>query len=60
MKKKLSLIAIIFVVFGFGMVHSPSLFMERFSIILMGIGIIYLIYVLISTRPKDKESEDIS
>lgn len=53
MRRKLSVVAILLVVFGFGMVHSPSVLMERIAIVLMGVGIIYLIYMLIVTRPKD-------
>lgn len=60
MKKKLSVIAIVFVVFGFGMIHSPYVIMEKVSIILMGIGIIYLIYMLIDTRPKTNKDEKTS
>lgn len=56
MQRTLSVIAILLVVFGFGMIHSPSVIMERVAIVLMGIGIIYLVYMLIATRPK-KENE---
>lgn len=58
MKKILSVIAIVFVVFGFGMIHNPSVIMEKISIILMGIGIIYLIYILIDTRPKNEKKKN--
>ncbi len=53
MRRKLSVVAILLVVFGFGMIHSPSVMMERIAIVLMGIGIVYLVYLLIVTRPKD-------
>ncbi|HLW07442.1 MAG TPA: hypothetical protein VKY45_07750 [Marinilabiliaceae bacterium] len=53
MRRKLSVVAILLVVFGFGMIHSPSVMMERIAIVLMGIGIVYLVYMLIVTRPKD-------
>ncbi len=53
MRRKLSVVAILLVVFGFGMIHSPSVLMERIAIVLMGIGIVYLVYLLIVTRPKD-------
>lgn len=53
MRRKLSVVAILLVVFGFGMIHSPSVIMERIAIVMMGIGLIYLIYMLIVTRPKN-------
>ena len=53
MRRKLSVVAILFVIFGFGMIHSPSVIMEHIAIVLMGIGLIYLIYMLIVTRPKN-------
>ena len=53
MRRKLSVVAILLVVFGFGMIHSPSVIMERIAIVLMGVGIIYLVYMLIVTRPKN-------
>ncbi|MGQ1947224.1 hypothetical protein ACT3CD_09025 [Geofilum sp. OHC36d9] len=55
MRKKLSIIAILMITIGFGMVHNPSIVIERASIIMMGIGIAYLIYLLVVSRPKNNE-----
>ena len=52
MRKSLAIIAVFAIIAGFGMVHSPSILMERISIGLMGFGTGYLIYLLIITRPK--------
>ena len=59
MRKKLSIIAILMITIGFGMIHNPSIAIERTSIIMMGIGIAYLIYLLVVSRPKrDKKNQD--
>jgi hypothetical protein len=55
MRKKLSIIAILMITIGFGMIHNPSIAIERASIIMMGIGIAYLIYLLVVSRPKNNE-----
>jgi len=52
MRKSLAIAAVLAIIAGFGMVHNPSIFVERISIGLMGFGTSYLIYLLIVTRPK--------
>lgn len=54
MRKYLAITSVFCIIAGFGMVHSPSVLMERISIGLMGFGCGYLIYLLIVTRPKKK------
>lgn len=58
MRKFLSVAAVLAIVAGFAMVHSPSLIVERISVGLMGFGTGYLIYLLIVTRPKRGESKE--
>jgi len=58
MKTKLGIIAVLFVVTGFGMIHGGSILMERIAIGLMGIGIIYLLYLLLTTSGDKKENEE--
>jgi hypothetical protein len=52
MKTKLGIVAVLLVVIGFGMVHGGSQTMERIAIGLMGIGIVYLLYLLLSKGKK--------
>jgi|JTFO01.1.fsa_nt_gb hypothetical protein len=59
MRKKLSIIAILMITIGFGMIHNPSIVIERTSIIMMGTGIAYLIYLLVVSWPKkDEENQN--
>ncbi|MGQ1889382.1 hypothetical protein ACT29H_02970 [Thermophagus sp. OGC60D27] len=58
MKTKLGIIAVLFVVAGFGMIHGGSIVMERIAIGLMGTGIIYLLYLLLTTSKDEKEKEE--
>ncbi|WP_016777072.1 hypothetical protein [Anaerophaga thermohalophila] len=54
MKTKLGIIAVLFIVAGFGMIHGGSVTMERVAIGLMGTGIVYLLYLLINSGKKEK------
>jgi hypothetical protein len=58
MRKALAIIAVFAIIAGFGMVHSPSILVERISIGLMGFGTGYLIYLLIVTRPKRSQTKE--
>ncbi|WP_157202502.1 hypothetical protein [Marinilabilia salmonicolor] len=58
MKTKLGIVAVLFVVMGFGMVHGGSQTMERIAIGLMGIGIAYLLYLLLSQGKKEEQKND--
>jgi hypothetical protein len=55
MKTKLGIVAVFFVIAGFGMIHGGSQTMERIAIGLMGSGIIYLLYLLITSGKKKEE-----
>ena len=57
MRKSLAIVAVFAIIAGFGMVHSPSIIMERISIGLMGFGTGYLIYLLIVTRPRGRKTK---
>jgi multisubunit Na+/H+ antiporter MnhC subunit len=52
MKTKLGIVAVLLIVIGFGMVHGGSQTMERIAIGLMGIGIVHLLYLLLSKGEK--------
>jgi hypothetical protein len=55
MKTRFGIVAVLFIILGFGMVHgSPS--MVPVAIGLMGIGIVYLLFLLFSSRRK-RENE---
>lgn len=58
MKKKLGIIAVLFVITGFGMIHSGSVARERVAIGLMGIGIVYLLYLLLTSGKENHQKED--
>ena len=55
MKTKLGIVAVFFVIAGFGMIHGGSQTMERVAIGLMGSGIVYLLYLLITSEKKKEE-----
>jgi hypothetical protein len=58
MKTKLGIVAVLFVVMGFGMVHGGSQTMERIAIGLMGTGIAYLLYLLLSQKKSEEQKND--
>lgn len=59
MKTKLAIVAVFFVIAGFGMIHAPSPVIEYIAIALMGIGTTYLLYLLLApgNKPDDPESD---
>lgn len=57
MRLKLAIVAVLFILTGFGMIHSPSLVMEYISIAMIGLGTSYLIF-LILTSGKDQTKEE--
>ncbi len=50
MKTKLGIVAVLFIIIGFGMIHAPNSVMEYIAIGLMGVGIVYLLYLLFISR----------
>lgn len=57
MKKTLAIVAVLFIVAGFGMIHGPSQTMEYISIAMMGMGTSYLIFLILSSgKKKDEDS----
>lgn len=55
MRTKLGIVAVLFVITGFGMIHSPSQTAEIIAIILMGLGIIYLLFLLLTPRKREED-----
>ncbi|MFW5889993.1 MAG: hypothetical protein ACOCTO_01235 [Marinilabiliaceae bacterium] len=55
MKTKLAIVAVFFVIAGFGMIHAPSPVLEYIAIALMGMGTSYLLYLLLA--PGNKRDE---
>ncbi|PWE00507.1 hypothetical protein DDZ16_06150 [Marinilabilia rubra] len=55
MKTKLAIVAVFFIIAGFGMIHGGSQAMERVAIGLMGSGIVYLLYLLLTSGKKKEE-----
>lgn len=56
MKKKFGITAAIFIVLGFGMIHGSSRERELFGIGLIGLGCIYLLYLLYSSNQKKNKN----
>lgn len=57
MKKILAIVAVLFIVAGFGMIHGPSQTMEYISIAMMGMGTSYLLFLILSSgKKKDEDS----
>jgi hypothetical protein len=54
MKKKLGIVAVLFVIAGFGMIHGGTQTMEYIAIGLMGTGILYLLYLLLSNGKRGR------
>lgn len=50
MKQKLAVTAILMIIAGFGMIHSTKGIMEVISLLLIGIGAAYLLYLLITQK----------
>ncbi len=59
MKQKLAVTAILMIIAGFGMIHSTKGVMEIISMLLIGIGCAYLLFLLFSnTSGKQKSNDD--
>lgn len=58
MKLKLAIVAVFFIVAGFGMVHSPSVILEYISIALMGLGTSYLIFLILTSGKNQSKEKD--
>ncbi len=49
----ITIIAILFIITGFGIIHSPKQVVEYIGSGLLGVGTLYFLYLLIITRKKD-------
>ncbi len=58
MRKKLSIVAVIFIILGFGMIHGSYKNAEIYGGSLIGLGSIYLLFVLYTSGKKEKEEDD--
>ena len=58
MRLKLAIVAVFFVIAGFGMVHSPSVILEYISITLMGLGTSYLVFVILTSKNNHSKEKD--
>ncbi len=47
MKQKLAVLAILMIIAGFGMIHSTKGVMEIVSLLLIGVGTAYLLFLLL-------------
>jgi len=57
MKRKFGITAAIFIVIGFGMIHGSSKERELFGIGLIGLGCVYLLYLLYSSKQKKNNNK---
>jgi len=53
MKQKLAVTAILMIIAGFGMIHSTQGTMEIISMLLIGIGCAYLLFLLLTNKNKN-------
>lgn len=58
MKQKLAVIAILMIIAGFGMIHSTKGIMEIVSLLLIGTGTAYLLFLLLVNKKKDQPSDE--
>ncbi|MCU4156506.1 hypothetical protein J1N10_10990 [Carboxylicivirga sp. A043] len=58
MKQKLAVVAILMIIAGFGMIHSTQGTMEIISMLLIGIGCAYLLFLLLSNKSGVKKTND--
>ncbi len=58
MKQKLAIASILMIITGFGMIHSTRAAMEVISILMIGMGVAYLLYLLLSHKKDKSPSED--
>lgn len=57
-KAILNLIAISLIVLGFGLIHNPKQMMEYLGSSFIGVGSVYLLLVLLITKPKGKAKSE--
>nr|WP_319400940.1 hypothetical protein [uncultured Carboxylicivirga sp.] len=50
MKEKLAVVATLMIITGFGMIHSTTSYMEVVSLLMIGIGAAFLLFLLISKK----------
>ncbi len=50
----ITIIAILFIITGFGIIHSPKQIVEYIGSGLLGIGTLYFLYLLFITRDRNK------
>jgi len=55
MKQKLAVAAILMIITGFGMIHSTRASMEVISILMIGMGAAYLLFLLLTQKNKKSE-----
>jgi len=58
MKQKLAIAAILMIITGFGMIHGTRSSMEVISILMIGMGTAYLLFLLLSSKKDKSQSED--
>ncbi|TRX72677.1 hypothetical protein [Carboxylicivirga sp. M1479] len=59
-KQKLAVVAILMIITGFGSIHSTKGAMEIISLLLIGLGAAYLLFLLLKNKSDDRnpKSED--
>jgi len=57
MRKILTIIAAVSIFSGFGMIHGDTTIVERSGSVLIGIGALYLLYVLFTSDKKKANTE---
>ncbi|MBS2210032.1 hypothetical protein KEM09_01380 [Carboxylicivirga mesophila] len=58
MKQKLAVIAILMIIAGFGMIHSTKGIMEIVSLLLIGTGAAYLLFLLLVNKKNNNPSDE--
>ncbi|MBR8535003.1 hypothetical protein KDU71_05470 [Carboxylicivirga sediminis] len=58
MKQKLAVIAILMIIAGFGMIHSTKGTMEIVSLLLIGTGAAYLLFLLLVNKKNNNLSDE--
>ncbi len=58
MKQKLAIPAILMIITGFGMIHSTKGTMEIVSLLLIGMGCAYLLFLLLVNKKKGTPSDE--
>lgn len=58
MKQKLAVISILMIIAGFGMIHSTQGTLEIISMLLIGVGCAYLLFLLINNKSASQNKSD--